>query len=90
MFIEDTASTPNTIYVPGEHVKRILYNQSTDGYVYAVPDYGYSIAFSPSSGGIAGAQKTNSPGYSATQTIGSTTIQRVKAVESGVKAPEVS
>ena len=38
MFIEDTATTPSVIYVPGEHVKRILYNQSTDGYVYAVPD----------------------------------------------------
>ena len=92
MFIEDTATTPSVIYVPGEHVKRILYNQnqSTDGYVYAVPDYGYSIASSPSYGGITGAQRTNSPITSATQTIGSTIIKRVEAVDSGVKAPEVT
>lgn len=88
MFIEDTATTPSVIYVPGEHLKRILY-QSTDGYVYAVPDYGYSITSSPSSAGIAGAQKTNSPTTSATQTIGSTTIKRVEAVSSGVLPPEI-
>lgn len=88
MFIEDTETTPSVIYVPGEHVKRILY-QSTDGYVYAVPDYGYSIASSPSSAGVAGAQKTNSPTTSATQTIGSTTIKRVEAISSGVLPPEV-
>ena len=90
MFIEDTATTPSVIYVPGSHVKKILYNQSTDGYVYAVPEYGYSIASSPSSAGIAGAQKTNSPMYSASQTIGSTTIKRVEASSSGVLPPEVT
>lgn len=91
MFIEDTSTTPSVIYVPGNHVKRILYNQSTDGYVYAVPDYGYSITKgSPSSGGIAGAQRTNLPIKSATKTIGSTTIQRIEATSSGVKAPEIS
>lgn len=91
MFIEDTASTPSVIYVPGNHVKRILYNQSTDGYVYAVPEYGYSLSSSsPSYGGITGAQRTNSPIKSATKTIGSTTIQRIEATDSGVKAPEVT
>ena len=94
MFIEDTATTPSVIYVPGNHVKRILYNQSTDEYVYAVPDYGYIIASSSSSSlssaGIAGAQRTNSPITTASQTIGSTIIKRIEAVESGVKAPEVT
>lgn len=91
MFIEDTETTPTVIYVPGNHVKRILYNQCTDGYVYAIPDYGYSITTgSPSSAGIAGAQRTNSPIKSATKTIGSTTIQRIEATDSGVKAPEVT
>ena len=34
MFIEDTETTPIAIYVPGEHVKRILYNQDRrDGYI---------------------------------------------------------
>ena len=90
MFIEDTATTPNTICVPGEHVKRILYNQTTENYVYAVPDYGYSLSSGPQEAGIAGAQKIFSLTIGATQTIGSTTIKTVKAVESGVKAPEVS
>ena len=91
MFIEDTASTPNIIYVPGNHVKRILYNQSTDGYVYAVPDYGYSLSSSsPQPAGVAGGQKAGSPLVVETQTIGSTIIKRVEATSSGVKAPEVS
>ena len=94
MFIEDTETTPTVIYVPGNHVKRILYNQCTDGYVYAITDYGYIIASSSSSSlssaGIAGAQRTNSPITTASQTIGSTIIKRIEAVSSGVKAPEVS
>lgn len=90
MFIEDTETTPSVIYVPGEHVKRILYNQSTDEYVYAVPDYGYSLSSSsPSSAEIAGAQRTNSPIKTATKKIGSTTIQTIKATSSGVLPPEI-
>lgn len=91
MFIEDTASTPNIIYVPGNHVKRIFYNQCTDGYVYAIPDYGYSLSSSsPQPIGVAGGQKVGSPLVVETQTIGSTIIKRVEATSSGVKAPEVS
>ena len=93
MFIEDTATTPSIIFVPGEHVKRILYNQSTENYLYAVPDYGYSLSsysLSPEEAGVAGAQKIFSITTGATQTIGSTTIRTVKAFESGVKAPEVT
>lgn len=94
MFIEDTSTTPSVIYVPGNHVKRILYDQSTDGYVYAVPDYGYIIASSSSSSpqpiGVAGGQKVGSPLVVETQTIGSTIIKRVDATDSGVFPPEVS
>ena len=91
MFIEETETKPDVIYVPGNHVKRILYNQRTDGYVYAVPDYGYSLSSSsPQPAWVAGGQKVASPLVVETQTIGSTVIKRVEAVDSGVKAPEVS
>lgn len=91
MFIEDTETTPTVIYVPGNHVKRILYNQCTDGYVYAIPDYGYSLSSSsPQPIGVAGGQKVGSPLVAETQTIGSTIIKRVEATDSGVFPPEVS